>query len=326
MNPKAQIATVTLNPAIDQTVAIPNFAAGCVNRVVTYRSDAGGKGVNVAAFLADYGFAIAATGFLGRENPHLFKRLFQQKHISDHFIRIAGSTRTGVKIIDKIKQETTDINFPGQNPTPADVKALFDKMEILAANCTWFVLAGSIPAGTSPEIYGELIKAIAAKGVKVALDASGDGLRCAVQAAPTLIKPNMDELQEFTGRKLNNQQDVIGAARSLLDKGIQTVVVSMGAQGALFVESNAVIRAIPPQVQVKSTVGAGDAMLSGMVAGKIENRSLSDCARLATAFSVVAVTHIGAGLPPAVQLTSMANAVQLVNVNSSNQVNALRAR
>jgi 1-phosphofructokinase len=311
MNPDEKITTITINPAIDQTVSIPNFSAGRVNRVQGFRSDAGGKGVNVAAFLADYGLPVTATGFLGQENSHLFERFFSQKKITDRFVRISGSTRTGIKIIDEIKQETTDINFPGQAPTPSDIQLLLKIIDELSTDCRWFVISGSIPAGTSPDIYRKMVTAITQKGGQVALDASGEGFRQAVTAVPALVKPNIDELQEFCGQPLNSQAEVIGAARRLLDLGLQTVVVSMGEKGALFIERDATVRAVPPQVKVKSTVGAGDAMLSGMVAGKIENRSLKACAQLATAFSVIAVTNIGAGLPSAASLESIEGQVQL---------------
>jgi len=314
MKPDARIATITINPAIDQTLAIADFSAGRVNRVQDFRSDAGGKGVNVAAFLADYGLPVTATGFLGRENPYLFERFFRQKKITDRFVRMAGSTRTGIKIIDEVKQQTTDINFPGQTPTPADIQSLLEIIDELTGDCSWFVIAGSIPAGTSPDIYRKMVDEIRQKSGRVALDASGEGFRQAVTAVPALVKPNIDELQEFCGQSLNTQAEVIGAARRLLGLGLQTVVVSMGAAGALFVEKDGVIRAVPPQVRVKSTVGAGDAMLSGMVAGKIENRSLKACARLATAFSVIAVTNIGAGLPPAASLQSIEGQVQLEEI------------
>jgi 1-phosphofructokinase len=287
---------------------------GRVNRVQDFRSDAGGKGVNVAAFLADYGLPVTATGFLGQENSQLFERFFGQKKITDRFVRIAGSTRTGIKIIDELKQQTTDINFPGQTPTPADIQSLLKIIDELSSDCRWFVIAGSIPAGTSADIYRKMVTAITEKGGQVALDASGEGFRQAVTAVPALVKPNIDELQEFCGQSLNTQAEVIGAARRLLDLGLHTVVVSMGARGALFIEKDGVIRAVPPQVQVKSTVGAGDAMLSGMVAGKIENRSLKACARLATAFSVIAVANIGAGLPPAASLQSIEGQVQLTEM------------
>jgi 1-phosphofructokinase len=311
MKPVTKIATITLNPAIDQTIAIPNFAVGCVNRVQDLRCDAGGKGVNVAAFLADYGLPVTATGFLGQENSHLFENFFKQKKIVDRFVRIAGSTRTGIKIIDDAKAETTDINFPGQTPGPADIKSLLKIIDELCAECRWLVIAGSIPAGLTADVYKEIIGRIKQRGGQAALDASGEGFREALAAGPTLVKPNIDELQEFCGHFLNTQAEVIAAARRLIDQGLQTVVVSMGEKGALFVDQASVIRAIPPHVEVKSTVGAGDAMLSGMVAGKIENRSLKECARLATAFSIVAVSHIGAGLPPAISLPSIESQVEI---------------
>jgi 1-phosphofructokinase len=297
MSQEVRIATVTLNPAIDQTVSIPNFRAGEVNRVAYTRSDAGGKGVNVASVLADYGHPVSATGFLGEENTLLFERLFAQKQIEDRFVRIAGSTRSGIKIIDETRQETTDINFPGEMPTARDVETLFQIVKELTAKCSWFVLSGSIPAELSPEIYRELVEAIKAQGKAVALDTSGEGLRRALAAAPTLVKPNVEELQELSREPLHREEEIVRAAQRLLDHGIDCVVVSMGKQGALFVERGEVIVARPPEVVVKSTVGAGDAMVSGLVASKARNDSLANCARLATAFSVDAITRVGSGLP-----------------------------
>ncbi len=291
-----KVATVTLNPAIDQTVAIPNFAAGKVNRVTSIISEAGGKGVNVASNLADFGFETAVTGFLGEENLLLFERLFHQKAIRDRFVRIAGNTRSGIKIINEVDQETTDINFPGQSPTRFDIDLLFKAVAQLTDEYAWFVLAGSIPAGCPPGIYGDLVQLIKSKGKSVALDTSGEGLRQALPAAPTLIKPNIDELEELVGHSLKTQSEVIQAARHWLEQGIETVIVSMGADGAIFVEAGEVVLAKPPQVKVKSTVGAGDAMVSGTVAGKARGDSLAECARLATAFSVNAISQVGSGI------------------------------
>jgi 1-phosphofructokinase len=308
------ITTITLNPAIDQTITIDNFSAGSVNRVQEIRNDPGGKGVNVASALADYGLQTAATGFLGKDNPALFERLFADKKIQDRFVRLDGYTRTGIKIVDRTRQETTDINYPGLMPSETDVQALFTLLGKMVSPDNWFVIAGSIPSNTSADIYNKLICALKNKGGHVALDASGEGFRQAVPAIPSLVKPNIDELQEFCGHKLTDQGQVISAAKGLLDLGIQTVIVSMGEQGALFLENDVVIQAIPPKVEVKSTVGAGDAMLSGMVAGKIEHKSLSDCARLATAFSVVAVSNIGAGIPSLIALRAIEGQVKITQI------------
>ncbi len=295
MSQENRVVTVTINPAIDHTVAIPNFRAGEVNRVQFSQLDPGGKGINVASFLADWGQLATATGFLGRDNDEIFRKFFTQKDIEDRCVRIAGHTRTGVKIMDEALRQTTDINFPGETPAPADIEDLFGILRELAATREWFVLAGSIPAGVSPGIYREMVTLLAGK--KVALDTSGEGFRQAVTAGPWLIKPNVHELEEFVGEPLTSQAAILKVARDLIDRhGISCVIVSMGKDGALFVEGGEIIWAVPPLVEVKSTVGAGDAMVAGAVAGKLAGLPLMECARLATAFSMNTLTHLGSGL------------------------------
>jgi fructose-1-phosphate kinase PfkB-like protein len=159
------------------------------------------------------------------------------------------------------------------------------------------------------------VQLIKGKGRAVALDTSGEALRQALLAAPTLVKPNIDELQELVGGRLETQAAVVQAAQSWLAQGMGTVVVSMGAQGAIFVEADEVVLAQPPRVTVKSTVGAGDAMVSGTVAGKVRGLSLAECARLATAFSANAVSQVGSGLP---SLEIIENFKSQVTVNPLN--------
>jgi len=313
LNPK--IATVTLNPAIDQTVSVPGFRAGAVNRVVRSQLDPGGKGINVASFLADFGHSVAVTGFLGRENPELFEQLFAAKTIADRFVRIAGSTRIGIKIVDDECGQTTDVNFPGLAPGADDVQALFSAIEELTASCAWFVLSGSIPTGVAPDIYADLVRLIRAKGRAVALDTSGEALKLALRQAPNLVKPNIHELQELCGTSLSNHSTVVAAGRRILDQGVQSVVVSMGERGALFLEPRQAFLACPPEVPVQSTVGAGDAMVSGTVAGKLRGASLAECARLATAFAAGAVGRVGAGLPSREALDALLKQVTIKDLN-----------
>jgi 1-phosphofructokinase len=312
-----RITTITLNPAIDQTVSIPNFQAGQVNRVTASQSDPGGKGVNVASFLADFGMPVCVSGFLGEENPHLFERLFAQKGITDRFVRIPGSTRTGIKIIDEINRQTTDVNFPGLTPRPQDIEALFRVVDELAEACDWFVLSGSIPAGVPVDIYQRLVVRIKSGGKSVALDTSGEGLAQALSVKPDLVKPNVFELEEVVQRSLNSPELIVQAAVALNQQGIQTVVISMGEQGAVYVQSNQVVIAQPPHVAVKSTVGAGDAMIAGTVAGLIQGFSLSECARLATAFSISAITRVGSGLPSQDTIRSYMKQVTIQSLNRS---------
>lgn len=313
-----RIATITLNPAIDQTVSIPNFQAGQVNRVTASQSDPGGKGVNVASFLADFGLTVSVSGFLGEENTHLFERLFTEKGIKDRFVRIPGSTRIGIKIIDEINRQTTDVNFPGLAPRSQDIEALFGRVDELAEDCKWFVLSGSIPAGVPADIYQRLVVSIKTRGNLVALDTSGKGLQQALSVKPDLVKPNVYELEEVMERSLNSPELIEQAAGELNRQGIETVVVSMGEKGAVFVQSGETVLAQPPQVEVKSTVGAGDAMIAGMVAGLMQGKSLADCARLATAFSISAITRVGSGLPALKTIQSTMKQVTIKSLNRSN--------
>ena len=307
------IVTVTLNPAIDQTLSIPGFAAGRVNRVAGSRSHAGGKGVNVASFLADLGEEVVATGFLGAENPDLFKALFRRKKIVDQFVRITGSTRVGIKIVDDVTHQTTDINFPGLSPRDEDIARLFERIVELTAGGVWFVLSGSVPAGTPAGIYVPMIDSIRSLSGHVVLDTSGTPLREALISSttrpPEVMKPNVDELSELLGQSLRSPGDVRAAARELLGHGVQLVAVSMGGDGAVFVDRDQALLARPPRVTVRSTVGAGDAMVAGIVHGLIHRLPLADLARTATACGAYAVTRIGTGVAELAAIRGLAEQV-----------------
>lgn len=304
-----RIATITLNPAIDQTVSIPNFRANAVNRVSWKQDDAGGKGVNVASFLADIGHTVSASGFLGQDNITLFHHLFEQKGIANHFVRIPGETRVNIKIVDDAQGQVTDVNYPGQEPRAEDVQLLQDVVTALAQDCDWFVFSGSVPGGLSNDIYDLLIGSVKALGKRVVLDTSGDALRYGVPAKPDLIKPNQVELEELLGVSLSSQADIVAAARELIQSGIPYVVVSMGAAGALFIDAVQAVHAQPPALDVKSTVGAGDAMVAGTVSGLINGNSLTDCAAFATACSMGALSQIGPRLPPLAEIQDMCDRI-----------------
>jgi len=307
------VVTVTLNPAIDQTLSVPGFAAGRVNRVAASRCDAGGKGVNVASSLADLGVETIATGFLGAANAGLFETFFSRKGIADRFVRIAGSTRVGIKIVDG--DQTTDVNFPGLTPAGEDVDELFERIAALAAPGRWFVLAGSVPAGVPDDIYARLIDSIHGGGGRVVLDTSGRPLREALAASPEVMKPNVEELGEMTGRALDTHGAVRAAGESLLERGVRRVVVSMGGDGALFVEGGQALLARPPKVAVRSTVGAGDAMVGGIVYGLIHDLPLADLARRATAGGAYAVTRVGSGIEDLGEYERLAAEVEIETLN-----------
>ena len=297
---RAEVVTVTPNPALDWSLSVPGFTAGAVNRVEAEHTTPAGKGVNVAAALAGAGHRVAATGWLGGDNAAPFEAFFAAKGIEDRFVRVAGATRVGIKITDPSLQRTTDVNFPGRTPAAAERAALMDRVLGLASTAAtgtpaWFVLAGSLPPGVDPGFYCELATLVVAAGARVALDTSGEPLRRAVKSEPQVLKPNVHELEALVGAPLSSRAAIVAAARGLLKGETDLVVVSMGGDGALFVESGRVVSATPPRVAVRTTVGAGDAMLAGIVSGRLRRLDLAELARLASGFALEAVTGRAAG-------------------------------
>lgn len=293
-----RVATLTTNPAIDQTVTLDHFTLGKVNRCHNMRFDAGGKGVNVALRLADFGVPVVATGFLGAQNTALFERTFNNKGIEDRFVRTAGETRVNVKIIDVAQQQTSDINAVGVKPNAEDIQALMEQLDQMAAECEWFILGGRLQSSLPTDLYAQMITRLKAKGCKVILDTSGEALRLGLPAGPDVMKPNIDELSELVGKPLKGVGQILVSARALLNDKTQLIVVSMGGEGAMFVRADEALIARPPQVDVKSTVGAGDAMVAGMVAGFCQRLPLAECASLGTAFALSAITNFIRDLPP----------------------------
>jgi 1-phosphofructokinase len=287
------VATVTLNPAIDRTVSVSNLSLGAVNRAELVGDRAGGKGVNVAAALAEQGHRAVALGFLGQDNEAVFTAFFSALGVRDACLRLPGATRTGIKIIDPVRGETTDLNFPGLSPRTTHIAELERQLDTIDAR--WCVLAGSLPPGVTREFYADATRRLKARGVRVALDTSGEALRAAISAGPDVIKPNVHELAELVGRELANEKAVIVAASELVRAGVGLVVVSRGADGAVFVSADEVVVARPPAIAVRSTVGAGDAMVAGIVAARLRGLSLAESARLATAFSLFALSRAEAG-------------------------------
>jgi 1-phosphofructokinase len=303
-----------MNPALDMTVRVAGFQPGAVNRAAEMRLDAGGKGVNVASFLAQLGVGVAATGLLGEENAQTFERHFVQYGIEDRFVRVPGSNRVGVKIVDSAREQTTDINLPGLVAPAEALERLLRELDRLAAKCAWFALSGSLPPGVDASFYAGCIRRIRAQGCQVAMDSSGAAFKAAVEAAPEVVKPNLVELSEWADRTIAGEMEALVAARALLGRGVGLAVVSMGERGALFVEGERAVVAQPPRVSVASTVAAGDALVAGVLAARLEGLSLEESARKATALAAGKLGFVGARLPGREALTLLEQQVKLREV------------
>ena len=307
----AKILTITLNPALDLTVRLPQLEPGEVNRSQALQTHAAGKGVNVAQVLADLGHKVTVSGFLGEDNQQAFSALFTRRGFADAFIRVPGETRSNIKLAED-DGRVTDINGPGPHVNDLAQQALLDKLDQIAASHDAVVVAGSLPRGIRAQWLRELVLRLKALGLKVILDTSGEALKEGLSAGPWLVKPNGEELSEALGSLVDSVESQVAAATHLQTLGISHVVVSHGADGVNWFSRGAqTLHAQPPKVRVASTVGAGDSLLAGMVHGLISGHSPEQTLRTATAIAAMAVTQIGFGISDAMQLTTLENGVDV---------------
>ncbi|TDR81949.1 1-phosphofructokinase [Paludibacterium purpuratum] len=313
---KVPVITVTLNPAIDQTIRLQALAHGAVNLALGVDSHPGGKGVNVASCLADGGTPVVATGILGRDNLEPFTKLFLDKGIDNRFTLQPGSTRVNIKLVTADDHSTTEINLPGATVLPTTFAAWLERMGELGEPGRFVVLSGSLPGGLPDDCYAALCARLAAERAYVVLDTSGEPL-CRALAGTTLpycIKPNRHELAQWAGRELPTLNDVIEEAHRLYCRGVCQVVVSLAEQGALFVGAPGVWHARMPALAPMSTVGAGDALLAGWLAAQHAGRDWEAAIRLAMAFASGKLTRIGPHLPDRATIEQLAREVMLAPV------------
>lgn len=275
------IYTVTFNPALDYVVKVDHFTLGSVNRTRQEDIYCGGKGLNVSAVLAELGYENTALGFVagftGDEIEQRVKKLgFKSDfiHVKDGFSRINVKLKSG---------EETEINGVGPKITAEDVKQLFQKLEVLHEDDI-LVLSGSIPNSLNDDIYEKIMKSLDGKGIRIVVDATRDLLSNVLVYHPFLIKPNNHELGEMFGVTLNSMDEIIYYGTRLKEKGARNVLISMAGDGAVLItEDGAVYRMGVPSGTVKNSVGAGDSMVAGFIAGFMENGSYEHALRLGSA-------------------------------------------
>ncbi|NLS13303.1 1-phosphofructokinase [Vibrio sp. SM6] len=291
-----KVVTVTLNPALDLTGNLERLNVGAVSLVESSALMPAGKGVNVAKVLSDLGADVTVTGFLGQDNAELFNDYFHQLGVNDAFVRVVGATRINVKLVEA-SGRVNDINFPGMYVNAEALAAFETRLFELASDHDYFVIAGSLPPGVEPELCAQWIDRLGQLGKKVLFDSSRAALKEGLEAKPWLIKPNEDELAEFVGRPLASVEECQEAALELLGLGITNIVVSMGAEGVMWMQEDGEwLRAKPPTMQVVSTVGAGDTFVAGMCWADMQAMEKHEALRLATALSAMAVTQVGVGI------------------------------
>ncbi len=309
------IYTVTLNPAIDKTVEIPDFTAGKVNRVCSLRLDAGGKGINVTKCLKNLGTQSIAAMLCGGSSGEKLLAMLARQQVQTLALSVPGETRTNLKIIDPAGKTNTDINEPGPEVTSDILDTLKHTIGERIQPGDGVILSGSLPKGAGVDTYRDWCSYFRSLGVRVYLDADGEAMKQGITAIPYMIKPNDEELSRLMGRPVDTLEELVQAGKELLATGIQEVVISLGGKGALFVSREGIYLAQALQVPVRSTVGAGDSMVAAMAYGGEKQLPRQQLLRLAVAMGAASVMCDGTQAPDAETVHTLAKEVIIQEVN-----------
>ena len=282
------ILTVTLNAAIDKRYVVEGYQVGQVNRVKECSYVPGGKGLNVSKPAAIYGAEVVATGFVGGHAGNYIEDSLKPFGIKSEFYHVEAESRSCINIWDEINHVQTEFLEPGFTLTEKEFEGFEEKFRTLVTDAKVVAMSGSVPKGLDGTAYQRLVK-IGKKAVKqVILDTSGKLLEMGIQASPTLIKPNIDEIRMLTGKTCNDIAEIIDAAKEMHKNGVKIVAVSLGADGSLAVGEEGTFRAEVPKIDAVNTVGCGDSMIAGFAVGMEEGLSLPEMLKKASAISAAA--------------------------------------
>lgn len=290
---KSYVVTMTLNPALDKTVTIDKLNQGGLNRVSGIRIDAGGKGINVAKVLKKFSTDTVAAGLIAGFQGQTLLGLLSDENIEAQFLKIQGDTRTNLKIVEEETNVTTEINEAGFYVNESDLELFKEKLSVLLENASFLVLSGSLPRGVKEDVYSDYINLARSKGVKTVLDADGAALQKGIEASPYAVKPNISELEKLFGRKMSDNSDIVDAGRVLQKRGIEIVAVSMGAEGAILMNKEEVLRVKTFPITPMSTVAAGDSMVAALVFSLMKGYTLKETAKWITAAGTITASKPG---------------------------------
>ena len=288
------ITTICLNPALDRTVTVDALVPGRVNRISSSRTDVGGKAINVAVVCRRLGLEAQVIGCAGVDGYTKIQKALASEKVGYAFHTVEGSVRINTKVVSKDGSGVTELNEPGPSLTAEDLDLFFDLAVDRTRNSDYVVITGSLPPGCPVHTYRELIRAIAP--VPCILDVSGQALSHGIEAQPFLIKPNHHELAATLDPELHTMEDIRAAAKEFVDRGVQHVVVSLGKDGALYAGQQGCFYAPEIPVEVRSTVGAGDSMVGGIVFGLLRKGSMLEGFRAGVAAGTASVMTEGTQL------------------------------
>jgi 1-phosphofructokinase family hexose kinase len=308
------ILTLTLNPAVDQTVWLPTLKLGEVNRPRDTQLDPAGKGVNVSRMAHRLGWPTMAFGFLAGETGEIVERALEAERVHNHFCKVPGQTRINTTFIEDDTGRATNLYGPG----PVVDRRELDRVEELLT--FWLqagrvlVLAGSVPRGLPVDAYGRLAALAKERGAKVIVDADGESLAAALPARPDLIKPNRGEAETLLGRSLVGRDAVVAGARELVGRGVRAVCISLGGEGSVLVEESGAFLVRPPRIERRSTVGSGDSLVAGIAVVLARGGSVLDGLRLGSAAGAATAASLGTSLGHATDVLRLLPEVEVLTL------------
>lgn len=282
------ILTVTLNAAIDKRYVVEEFKVGEVNRVKECAYVPGGKGLNVSKPAAVAGAEVVATGFVGGHAGNYIEASLKDYHVKSAFYHLESESRSCINIWDEKNCVQTEFLEPGFTVTESEFQGFVEEFKELVKKADVVAMSGSVPKGLDGTAYQKLVKVVKDAGKKVILDTSGKLLEMGIEACPTMIKPNIDEIRMLTGKECNEIGEIVEAAKEIHARGVEVVAVSLGADGSLTVSDEGVFRAIVPRIDAVNTVGCGDSMIAGFALGFAEGLGIEETLRKASAISAAA--------------------------------------
>lgn len=259
------IYTVTFNPAIDYVVYVSELKVGKTNRSQHEDVFLGGKGINVSTMLNNLGVENKALGFVAGETGELVEQGLKERGMDTDFIRLPeGDTRINVKVRGKLE---TEVNGSGPHIPDVYIQQLMEKLDQVNDDDV-IVLSGSVPRSVSKDVYANIMEQMKGRPVKIVVDAAGDLMKNVLPHRPFLIKPNRSELEGLAGKVLGKTREIMRSAKDLQAQGARNVLVSLGGDGALLLDETGKFHRIGvPKGELKTSVGSGDSMVAGFLAG-----------------------------------------------------------
>ena len=288
------ILSICPNPSRDCTLELDNLNVGKLNRIRNKVETYSGKGLNVAIGVSRLGANSFVTGFMFEDGGKPFEERLKKEYVKYDFVWNSGSVRVNYKIIDN-KAMLTELNDKGDEVSREKQLELIALVKELSQKASVVVMSGSIPKGVDSSFYGEVLSAVP-DGVKIVVDSEKDNLKSALTRGLYMIKPNLAELEEYAGKELHSKAEILDAAKLLIEKGVENVLVSLGADGAIITNGKTAYYCKSVNVAVNSTVGAGDSMVASASVQIEKGASLDEILRSAVAAGTASITTPGTNL------------------------------